>query len=108
MGITVSATDGGRCIGLEGAIDIASAAELKAALLEGFETGREVRVSLAGAGSLDVTVVQLLWAAVREAKRLGVEFVLEERAPEAMSGLMASMGLEALDDLCAGSAVERR
>ena len=59
-------------IGLEGAIDIASAAELKKLLLEGLNSGREVRVSLAGATDLDVTAVQLLWAAEREASRSGV------------------------------------
>ena len=96
MGIKVIATDGGQRICLEGATDIASAAALKAALLEAIATGREVRVSLEGASSLDVTALQLLWAAKREARRLNVEFVFEGEPPEAIRGSMASMGLEGL------------
>ena len=73
--------DGGCCrIQLDGAIDIACAAEMKASLLQALETGQEICVSLNGATELDVTAVQLLWAAGRDAKRRGLGFSVTESA----------------------------
>ena len=75
MSITLEQTESLSVIHLEGAIDIASAAELKEALLKALEGGGEVRVSLDKlnklhkqdkqdkAASLDVPAVELLWAA---------------------------------------------
>jgi anti-anti-sigma regulatory factor len=79
--ITLEINEKQGLIGLEGAIDIASAAELKKLLLEALSCGREVRVSLQGATDLDVTAVQLLWAAERAARGAGVDFALSGAAP---------------------------
>jgi anti-anti-sigma regulatory factor len=96
LGIKVSARGDGQWISLEGVIDIASAAELKAALLKAFAAGQGMHVSMMEAGSLDVTAFQLLWAAKREAKRLDVEFDFAGQPLEAILGLAASMGLEGI------------
>jgi len=52
----------------------AARAELKDLLIEKLKSGSAVYVSLESATGLDVTAVQLLWAAAREAQRVGVEF----------------------------------
>ena len=60
----------------------AAAAELKAVLLQALDSGKTVRVSLEAATYLDVTAIELLWAAEREAIKRGVGFTLAEPAPE--------------------------
>ena len=70
MGITVEQGEESNVIRLEGAIDIASAAELKSTLLSRAQSPG--RAGALGArfdhADLDVTAIQLLWAAEREAK----------------------------------------
>jgi hypothetical protein len=60
---------------LEGDYNISSAAELKAALLDGLASSKELELDLEGAGELDITFLQLLWAAEREAGRAGPRLV---------------------------------
>jgi anti-anti-sigma regulatory factor len=57
---------------LEGEIGTMSAAELKTALIDGLASGKEIRLDLEHAEEIDVTVIQLLWAAGREAERRGI------------------------------------
>lgn len=94
MGIVLSQTDDSCMVGLDGAIDIASAAELKAVLIEALETGKEIRISAAQATDLDIMAFQLLWAAKREAARVGVGFAMAERLPESVRNSLAVMGLD--------------
>ena len=77
---------------LEGLIDIACAAELKQLLIEALSGAKEVRVSLGKASRLDVTAVQLLWAAAREAKASGLEFALAGTMPEPVLKALGSAG----------------
>jgi anti-anti-sigma regulatory factor len=96
MGISLNQLDDSSLIRLDGVIDIASAVELKAALLEAFEAGKDVRISLEATTDLDVTAFQLLWAAEREAKRLGVGLTLTGQPPEPVLSPLASVGLDGL------------
>lgn len=80
---------------LEGETSIASAAELKAVLLRGLASGTGLRVDLAGATALDVTALQLLWAAEREARRSGHLFMLADRVPNELLLAMREAGFEA-------------
>lgn len=96
MGISLNQLDDSSLIRLDGVIDIASAVELKAALLEALATGKEVRISLEATTDLDVTAFQLLWAAEREAKRLGVGLTLTGQPPEQVVRSLASVGLDGL------------
>jgi hypothetical protein len=64
-------------IRLEGAIDIGCA-----------------QVLLADATDLDVTAVELLWAARREARASTVGFAFEGQAPEPVSVALAEAGFE--------------
>ncbi len=78
----------------EGAIDISLAAELKTLLLQALGSGCEVSVSIAAATDLDVTAVQLLWAAAREAKKAGVGFSLTEPPSRNISATLDEAGLQ--------------
>jgi hypothetical protein len=81
-------------IRLEGAIDIGCAQELRGLLVQGLKTCSEVRVLLADATDLDVTAVELLWAARREARASTVGFAFEGQAPEPVSVALAEAGFE--------------
>jgi anti-anti-sigma regulatory factor len=81
---------------LDGQIDIGSAAELKQALLDALSAGKKMSVSLARVTDLDVTAVQLFWAARREAQTAGIAFVFDKREPQEVTASLAEVGL----DLC--------
>jgi len=53
-------------IRLEGDIGVALAAELQTLLIEGVASGKELWLDLERAGRIDITVLQLVWAAARE------------------------------------------
>jgi anti-anti-sigma factor len=91
--VTLEQTDALTFIHLEGAIGIECAAELKELLVQRLNSGSAVRVSLEEATVLDVTAIQLLWAASREANRAGVEFALEGQAPEMLRAAFAMAGM---------------
>jgi anti-anti-sigma factor len=101
MGIVVEQSEGSRVVALEGAIDIACAAELKTALLEAFADGQPWTVSLAAATYLDVTALQLLWAANRQARALAGQAQVEVtglqvsgKIPEPVAESLADAGFE--------------
>jgi len=94
MGIALETTEAGTLVALEGAIDIACAAELKALLLQALDSGAEVRVSLDAATYLDVTAFQLLWSAAQQARRSGVGFRLSGAVTEPVSSALADAGFQ--------------
>ncbi len=81
-------------IRLQEGIDISCAQELKTLLLQGLTSSAEVRVLLADATGLDVTAVQLIWAARRWAEASGVAFTLSGPVPESVSSALGDAGLE--------------
>jgi len=92
--VTLEQKDALALIRLEGAIDVGCAAELKELLMEKLKSGSAVYVALESATGLDITAVQLLWAAAREAQRVGVEFGFKGRTPEAVRCALAEAGIE--------------
>lgn len=92
MPVTLEQSKKSSVIRLEGATDIASAAELKKLLLEAFGLGHEVRVNLDEAADLDVTAIQLLWAARRQAKVLGVSFAFTGQVQEQVTYALRQAG----------------
>lgn len=66
-GLSVDREESRWVIRCEGDVAIASAGELKALLLEGLASGKQLRVNLERAGEIDITALQLLCAARREA-----------------------------------------
>lgn len=94
IGVTLETTDERVVVCCEGAVGIACAAELKGLLLEALGSGKEVRVSLEGAICLDVTAVQLLWAAERQAKGAGIGYAVLGEVPEGLLAAVSAAGFE--------------
>lgn len=92
MSLTLHESETASLVRMEGAVDISSAAELKDQLLQALGSGREVHLSLAAVTALDVTAVQLLWAAERNARTSGVAFSLDDQVPEPVSAALKSAG----------------
>ena len=97
MSIALNESDESSLVRLDGAIDISSAADLKTALIGALQNGKQVCVSVEKASDLDVTAFQLLWAAKREAERLGVPFALEGSLSETIRNSLRSSGLDDRD-----------
>jgi anti-anti-sigma regulatory factor len=83
-------------IRLEGVIGIESACELKEHLAQGLQCGREVRISLEGATDLDVTAMQLLWAAGCAATAAGVSFGLVGHQPQEIAVAFGDAGFDGI------------
>jgi anti-anti-sigma regulatory factor len=94
VSITLEQSESLSVIRLEEVVGIASATELKELLLKALSFGKEVRLAVDKATELDVTAVELLWAAAREARKTGVGFALSGQAPEAISAALADAGIE--------------
>ena len=94
MAIVLEQCEESNLIRLEGVIDIALAAELKTTLLEAFKSPKPLRVALSADADLDVTAIQLLWAAEREAKASNVVFTLDGCVPDAVSVSLRETGFE--------------
>ncbi len=81
-------------IRLEGEISIGLATELKAALLQALASGTEVRLNLEHATELDITALQLLWAAEREARKSGKACELVAPVPPDVLRALGEAGFE--------------
>jgi anti-anti-sigma regulatory factor len=75
MPITLQRDESQWLLRLEGQATIASAAELKQLLLEWLAAGKDLKLDLEDVEEIDITIMQLLWAAGREAARTGAEVV---------------------------------
>jgi anti-anti-sigma regulatory factor len=76
-------------IRLEGDFTLTSAAELKNLLLQGLASGNDLRLDLAQAEELDIPVMQLLWAAGREADRKGARITVQMSDAASMAARQA-------------------
>ena len=81
-------------IRVSGAINIASAADWKKCLLDALAGGAEIRLRLEMASELDITALQLLWAAEREARALGTRFTVVAPIPEEIAITVKDGGFE--------------
>ena len=94
MPIDLEQREGASAIHLEGVIDIALASELKTTLVEALKSSKPLRLALNADTDLDVTAIQLLWAAEREAKASNVDFMLEGSVPDSVSRSLKEAGFE--------------
>lgn len=94
MGIQVEQVGKTVTVRLQGSIDISSAEELKKVLVNALKAGEEIRLRWGEATYLDVTGVQLLWAAEYEARSLGVKWVFADPLPEAIASILHDAGFE--------------
>jgi anti-anti-sigma factor len=79
---------------LEGELVISSAADLKEKLARALESGRGICVSLARVSAMDITAVQLLWAAARKSRTAGVRFTVAGPAPEKIVASLRDAGID--------------
>jgi anti-anti-sigma regulatory factor len=75
-------------------MDIACAADFKNLLIEALASGKELQLDLQKTEDLDLTALQLLWAAEREAKGSGRSFVLAGPLPAPLSERCSDAGFE--------------
>ena len=94
MAITLEHREKATMIRIDGPADIAVAADLKRALLDAFTGSNAVEVSLDSCTEIDVTAVQLLWAAEREARSLNIRFTLEGDLPNSIGTALNDAGFE--------------
>ena len=81
-------------IRIDGPADIAIAADLKQVLLDALTGSKAVEISLDSCIEIDVTAVQLLWAAEREARSLNIGFTLEGNLPDSIGTALKDAGFE--------------
>ena len=92
MSVTMQRSETDLLIRLEDKVNVTSAEELKSLLLEGLVSGRDLYLDLERVEEIDVTVMQLLWAAGREADRNGTRMVT--RVSEAAAVAARELGFE--------------
>ena len=92
MGIDLEEADAGKLVVLGGTIDVSCAGELKTVLLQALNSGTGLHISIAHVKYLDVTAVQLLWAAGQQAARSGVEFRISGPVPDSVSAALVEAG----------------
>ena len=75
-------------------MDIGCAAELKATLLEALASRKPLQLELERSSDFDITALQLLWAAAREAERNGITLYFGAGPNEALARAAWEMGLD--------------
>jgi anti-anti-sigma regulatory factor len=100
--IAVDRSDAMTVIRLDGVVDISSAAELKTCLTDALAAATELRMDLAQVADIDVTWVQLVWAAQRQAIRAGTKFSFSGPVPEKIGAALRDTGFEGLPALLRG------
>ena len=100
MPLTVDHNESYWLIRLEGECGVGLAAELRARLLEGLASGRAIRVDLESLEAVDITVIQLLWAAGLESRQTGAQMTIG--ASEAFAGAVRDAGFEEFPGMSIG------
>lgn len=92
--LSTSSKDGDRyLLQVSGDLDIESAPDLKAALLEGTSSGLDIQLDMADATDLDVSCLQLLWSAHTAAKKNGRAFCVIGDLPPNLQNAVSDAGL---------------
>lgn len=94
MTTTFHQQDGRAVLQLLGDIDIAGSIELKTMLTQAFSTGKDVGLDFSAAETLDITAIQLLWAAARQAEKTGTPLTVVGPLPQGILSVMRSAGFE--------------
>jgi hypothetical protein len=92
MPVSISQLGSQRLIVLEGTLGVACSAELKSLLLDEISSGRRLHVDLERAEEIDITILQLLWAAEREAETRGVGMISHPSEAAASAARDAGFG----------------
>jgi len=97
--VIIERRDSHSIVRLEGEFTVTSATELKQALLEVVSAGRDLHVDMEQIGDFDITVMQLLWAAGRDAARAGIKLTIP--VTEAAAAAAQEAGFEPFPGLSA-------
>lgn len=92
MSVTREQHEGHSIIRLEDELNVTSAVDLKNVLLEGLAAGKELHLDLERVTEIDITVMQLLWAAGCEAERTGATII--GRVSDAAAAAAREAGFE--------------
>ena len=92
MPVTIEEQETQSLVRLEGECTLTSAAEIREGLLQALTPGRDLRVDLERVEDFDLTLLQLLWAAGREAEQRGVKMAV--LAPERIRAVAGEVGFE--------------
>jgi anti-anti-sigma regulatory factor len=90
MSISVQRCKPAWVIRVDGQATLSSAGEMRALLLEWLASGENLQLDLEATDDMDVTYMQLLWAAAREAAKTGVGIACH--ASEAASAAVRDSG----------------
>jgi anti-anti-sigma regulatory factor len=80
-------------IDLQGEVNIRCAAELKDLLIQTLALAGPLHIDLSAIKEIDITAIQLLWAAEREARKAGKEFLFVGTIPEIILAIVNHAGL---------------
>lgn len=94
MPLTFRQEDSRWLIRMEGQVDLASAGELKQMLLEWLAARKDLEFDLQDVEEIDIPIMQLLWAAARDAGRLGL--TVAARSSESASAALRDAGFAQL------------
>jgi len=94
MSVTLDQSRTPCAIHLTGEVGIRNAAELKELLLQALMSETELRVDISGATEVDITTLQLLWVAEREAHSAGKKFLLDGKIPDDILATANHAGLK--------------
>lgn len=92
LSVTIQRRETDVLLQIEDAVNVTSAEELKSLLLQGLVSGRTLHVNLEHVQEIDVTAMQLLWVARREADRKGIAMVVA--VSEAAAAAARELGFE--------------
>jgi anti-anti-sigma factor len=92
--VTLDQSESVCLVRLEGEINIALAVELKKLLLRTLASGKDLHLDMERATELDVTALQLVWAARRDARGAGLKFTLVGQVPAVIASSWKEAGFE--------------
>ena len=84
---------------LVGPIEISDSAQLKQMLIDSLASGKDLLIELSSASELNVTALQLLLAARREAISLNIDFRVVNVVSDELSRSMNEAGFGELEEL---------
>lgn len=93
MGLEQTVTGCVAHVEIEGDLTIATAARLKDELCSALATGQDICVSLEHVGTLDITAIQLLWAASHEAQTAHRRLFFAKPVPEQILSVLREAGI---------------
>ncbi len=93
MPVTMEIDEALCTVRLDGVLDLTSAPELKLILVQALLSGKDLQVELADTAEFDITALQLLWVAARDAKGSGTRCELHGDVPEKLATTVKNAGL---------------